>query len=455
MYTRLCGNSVDTVLPRPHLVKVRVVVTAIIKGGLSRAWPCPVAMAMSWLHVVMSVCLLACGFQFGVWYSSVVQSSSCVDPSATAQRLISTLPLIPSTARPESSGATTFAPRNDTSLQQRTTTKTFTAPLTVRPTVPLTVPPTVPPTTSAAPSASAQNGVLTDRVRKMCMGASSKPFPEPVNDDKWSSKIPRVLHYIAPQPRPGAESAWERHGLTVAYHTDSLMSEVAKELDPELVRNVFPVLSRIEKVDVFRYVLMQHCGGFYADQDVTPERQVVDWLKVFNLHDRAASADFLMGMEFTFPPDKDGGHNSPVLALGGNSLPFELCQWTFAFARFNPLIGAVIDLLKQFATRLPAGNPVMRTGPGMFTGAVLQFLAGKCGHIPSHKLYPKCILPIDELEKSGQMLSFEHDNRTHFGVILPYRAFGFHAMHRDPTNRTPLADHLVRHWFEGSWRKNP
>ncbi len=291
---------------------------------------------------------------------------------------------------------------------------------------------------------------LSEHLGKLCMGASYQRFPEPSGDGKWP-RIPRVLHYSAKQRKPVAERLWEQSGLVVAYHNDEAITVFMREMEPEIFQHVFPVLDRIEQVDVFRYALMRHCGGFYADQDALPQRHVDQWLETFDLQQNASSAEFVIGLEFSWAPEGDDAKNSPVLAVGG-ALPLQFCQWTFAFARNSALIGSVLDTILRFAGRLASGNPVMRTGPGMFTGAILRFLAEQCGHREWNKLYPTCLLPIVELEKKGHVLSYEHDNHTHTGVFLPYRAFGFHPWHGHASRQLPLQDHLVVHGFEGSWR---
>ena len=123
------------------------------------------------------------------------------------------------------------------------------------------------------------------------------------------------------------------------------------------------------------------------------------------------------------------------------------------------MLGSVIELIRSGTQPLPQGvkpgsRGLARTGPIIWTLGILCTLIEHCGERSA--LYPKCLQPVEELELTGQELAFA-EGWT--GVVLPYRAFGFHPLHvkwepgRTVERHQPDKNHLAVHKFEGSWRK--
>jgi hypothetical protein len=105
---------------------------------------------------------------------------------------------------------------------------------------------------------------------------------------------------------------------------------------------------------------------------------------------------------------------------------------------------------------VPGSLGVVRAGPAIWSLGILCTLIEQC--VPPgerSELYPQCILPTQELEITGQTVTFA--NWT--GVLLPYRAMGFHPPHmaekgRPRERHKPRENHLLEHRFEGSWWKD-
>lgn len=119
-----------------------------------------------------------------------------------------------------------------------------------------------------------------------------------------------------------------------------------------------------------------------------------------------------------------------------------------ASAPGNAFLRAVLDLMESLLTTPNQSwdGPVMRTGPAMWTAGILSYLVRYCVPPGGNGLYPTCLLPAAQLEQQGQRVTFAEGNGTKwYGVLLPYRAFGYNRFH-DNKNR-PLENHLVEHQF--------
>ncbi|ETO14178.1 hypothetical protein RFI_23194 [Reticulomyxa filosa] len=226
------------------------------------------------------------------------------------------------------------------------------------------------------------------------------------------------------------------------HHQKNNLSGDAKKWTNTLLNK----LVMVEKADLFRYIAIYIHGGVYVDSDVICKVPIEHWLLRYSdtlgnisLED----VDMIVGIEFL----KRHGPN-----------PFQLVQWTFAARRHSPILKAVIDICIRYIMRGRYISDVLqRTGPGMFTHAVLTYIIAKS---TSHKYgrstsdylpYPFHVIhPMEQLDRTGQILILRDRNTTSRLCILPYRAFGIFDEHQS-VNKLPASQQLVQHLFDASW----
>jgi hypothetical protein len=96
----------------------------------------------------------------------------------------------------------------------------------------------------------------------------------------------------------------------------------------------------------------------------------------------------------------------------------------------NPFLDNVLRLMEDFVPKSrKTTDTIIKTGPAMWTAGILDYLVKNCvppgGGKGVNKMYPKCILPMKQLEKSGQEIVFREDERLWRGVILPVISLPF------------------------------
>lgn len=292
---------------------------------------------------------------------------------------------------------------------------------------------------------------LNPRVLLPAKSDAVSAFPEKVSATRG---IPLVLHYTS-KSEAGLPS-WEslNPGLRIQYHSDHDLNTLFQDRFPDL-KDAFK--SMVEKADFYRYWVLYELGGFYSDIDVKCIKPINQWIATFPSLPPGVSLqniDFIFGFEFV----QSHKHSQAV-----NGLPFQILQWTFASSAGNPILLHVLDVVKHRITTVPWVNDdstEVRTGPDAWTFGIMDFLnshTDKPGD-PTNLNYPSVLLPLAELDKTGQVISFiMPDTGTVWrGLMLPYRAFGFHSMHEalGLLGHNKLQDHLVEHQFSGNWRQN-
>eukprot|EP00667_Euglena_gracilis_P015055 EG_transcript_15642 len=232
----------------------------------------------------------------------------------------------------------------------------------------------------------------------------------------------------------------------ILHFNDSAVADLVRRHRPALYRH-FPRLRPVQRADVFRYLALYLYGGVYTDMDVHCKIPIPQWPAEFGfVPSSAARLRFIVGLEFEQPPADDP------------ALPFQLVQWTFASAAGNPVLEWV---LRECESRLESSNRaakdtdvIKQTGPVAWTAAWLKALT-IFGEPPGHRVnttvYPRVLKPLDALRHRGQVVSLRVKGETWLGLLLPYRAFGFHPAHAGSAS-TRLRNHLVEHDFRGSWR---
>lgn len=182
--------------------------------------------------------------------------------------------------------------------------------------------------------------------------------------------------------------------------TDLTALSLVQERYPDL-HAVWHRLKPVEKADAIRYVVVHAYGGVYADIDVRCERPIASWPSIGN-------ATALVGVETILKSEEERArlafsHMKPI------------CQWTFAAAPKHWILKNAIDIIVQNVRTNASDDPLTKTGPGVFTNAVIMGSAA---------------------EREGM-------------VLLEPAAFAIGG-HRNP--RRPVKETLVSHRFRGSWK---
>lgn len=262
------------------------------------------------------------------------------------------------------------------------------------------------------------------------------------------AKIPP--HLICTNSRNILHRSWSTLNPTFEVHffDDSNLTSFLRLHRPEFSEHM-ATMSMVEKADVFRYAALFNYGGVYTDVDVECIRPIHMWLDDFKPGARARKLDFIIGVEF-----------DDVQAHANN--PLQLVQWTMASSPRNPMFEYVLEFCLESLnsiSRADDTSTLHRTGPVMFTKAILKFIGryiqgAPRGHDPRFYNYPVGMLPIPTLEENGQHIRLKkHSSWYKHGVILPYRAFGCHPQHRGKSKMNQ--HHQVEHRFAGSWRGQP
>jgi mannosyltransferase OCH1-like enzyme len=96
--------------------------------------------------------------------------------------------------------------------------------------------------------------------------------------DTWATdEIPKIIHQLAPADRSKWNEMW--HGCHMTWQntysghvhmmwTDEAMQDFCIDNYPVFYNKIYSMLTpNIKKVDVFRYIILYHFGGLYADMD--------------------------------------------------------------------------------------------------------------------------------------------------------------------------------------------
>ena len=233
---------------------------------------------------------------------------------------------------------------------------------------------------------------------------------------------------------------------------------------PDFMESVYQrVTHPVERADIWRYMVVHHYGGIYADCDVQPQVSPRDWASRFGWtegRDGFNATNLLVtGIELPL------GHVLEVDEVIGYYPPLQIVQWTFASSRpRHPALLAVLDEVKQRVDLQLKGTDqegtgiIDRTGPHAWTAGLLKYILdhGVGGANMSALLG---LAPLEEQDKRGQLFRLRdpQDAEEWQILLLPYRAFGFHPAHdllgsMGNVSGADDGQRLVRHLFQGTWK---
>ena len=239
------------------------------------------------------------------------------------------------------------------------------------------------PTVSTTSGIQAVFGETTERGKQSFQ--TQQPFlssgPPILNSTAHNrNPIPKRIVYSNRHNNNRFISTWRKHNSDheFQYYSNAAVEDLVKEHRPDLYA-LFPNMSMVERIDVFRYAALDKFGGVWTDVDVQCVQPVSKWHEPWADDIKAMGAiqrfDFVIGIEFTDPRIA----KNPL----GHSTSLQLVQWTFASRAHSPLLDHVMDNVAHAVMTIPRMNGdedavLERTGPKVFTSAVLEFF-GKHG----------------------------------------------------------------------------
>lgn len=146
-----------------------------------------------------------------------------------------------------------------------------------------------------------------------------------------------------------ASKTWQQPGV---HYKRWNRTEIEQLLDTTPWRATFDSLEHwVEQCDFARYVILYTFGGIYADMDTICKKLP------------GPSSKLLVGIEANVTEEQRIKNNL--------ARTFQLCQWTFVCNAKNPVLLHVITTIAN-NTSQSCSNVLNRTGPGVFTDAVLE-----------------------------------------------------------------------------------
>ena len=198
------------------------------------------------------------------------------------------------------------------------------------------------------------------------------------------------------------------------YYDNVACDRFVREHYPEYLTAYETMPRNIERVDFFRYLVVLHHGGIYADTDVECRQPLDSWIDV--------DATFIAGVENEFVNAAQASHRQYARRK-------QLLQWTFASEPRSAVLSHValrVDELSRNQTLHDMEEVYAtyeRTGPGIWTDAIYE--------------------SINERVEAAQPLD---------GIrILPRVALGAFPNNADGVNAY-TRDTLLLHHFRGSWK---
>ena len=190
--------------------------------------------------------------------------------------------------------------------------------------------------------------------------------------------IPRIVHqtFKAKEAIKSVDrlrmKTWEALNptWTIMLWDDQACANFVQTEYPDMYPTYAGLSKNVERADFFRYLVVYHYGGLYADTDVTCLQPVDQWLP--------PSAELVVGLENEFPSAELAGARQYACAR-------QYLQWAFLAKKGAPLLKAAVDRILHPDIGLPAEDSKARkadlttlelTGPGMWTQEIFKYVGG-------------------------------------------------------------------------------
>jgi mannosyltransferase OCH1-like enzyme len=267
----------------------------------------------------------------------------------------------------------------------------------------------------------------------------NSPSPQKEHVSSLSAVFPKVIHmtlkskiHISPNVRSNIDSFRRLNpDYEIRLYDDDDIRKMVKEHRPHMLDMFDSFGKSVERADFWRYLVMYVEGGVYADTDVECIKPIDRWTEVFG--DDKEHVNAVIGIEADLENEEERKRQGFVSTV-------QFCQWTFMskpdHVLFNQTMNAIFDLVqreKANTVTLEGDQDwriIQRTGPGIFTRTVEQFL-------------------------KDQQLTSKQVN-TGFKVVndvgvLPVHGFGYRPG-VDPYPQNYDRDICVSHHFFGVWK---
>lgn len=239
--------------------------------------------------------------------------------------------------------------------------------------------------------------------------------------------IPKVI-YVVGRSWNKEMNSWSllNPGYRVEFYNDVRCSDFVEENYPQYTFT-FNHLKGVRRFDFFRYLIVYHYGGVYADSDITCLQPINEWgLK--------NDTTFFTGME----------------CVGCNDIGVQAIQWTFASTKGHPILEHVIKNVVSNSFKAPSffnvygrfNKVIHMTGPSAFTDGINYFLMDKGTCDPSVNLV-KGYVVCNSISPAGWASGVQ---------VLPWYRFGA-AKRGDMPNKPRGTDGeaFIKHGYKGSW----
>ena len=258
-------------------------------------------------------------------------------------------------------------------------------------------------------------------------------WPTASGDGRSSAEpMPKIVHQTyrdvesIPQKLRKSMESWKKmnRGWEFRFYSDQDVIEFVQKEFPQYL-DAFNSLSKIvERTDFFRYMVLLKHGGVYADLDTECTRSLDSIIQ--------PEDDVIVGLESMSPSSEYAFKHHFVRSI-------QMLQWVIISKPDHPILRSVCDHIARNADTVFSNNTnidtLMRTGPGPWTDAVLQF--------------------IDERKEKNYNGTLGMDNleyMQHRVRILPRVVFGLNENHRDDARLLKDKRVVVVHHFSGSWK---
>ena len=282
-------------------------------------------------------------------------------------------------------------------------------------------------------------------------GAGAVPIP---------LMIPRIIHQTyktsdVPDRVKGLMRTWaeKNPGWKIRFYNDAECYKFVEREFPEYYDAYVSLPKDVERSDFFRYLIVLHTGGVYADIDTECRQPMDSYLR--------STDTLVVGWENEFRTDEMAYSRHFVRRR-------QVLNWVFAGAPGHPALREICDHIGRSAHRVFTNNTnrdtLERTGPGAFTDVIVRqfWLHSKATEAAKDVLAPRATSAWGTEDIPEVQARLEEARRRVPGTrgqkgdawnvrVMPKVSFGVHPTGEDGV---PFDDPgvLVAHHFLGSWK---
>jgi len=272
--------------------------------------------------------------------------------------------------------------------------------------------------------------------------------------------IPRIIHQTyktsdVPDRVKGLMRTWaeKNPGWKTRFYNDAECYKFVEREFPEYYDAYVSLPKDVERSDFFRYLIVLHTGGVYADIDTECRQPMDSYLR--------STDTLVVGWENEFRTDEMAYSRHFVRRR-------QVLNWVFAGAPGHPALREICDHIARSAHRVFTNNTnrdtLERTGPGAFTDVVVRqfWLHSKATEAAKDVLAPRATNAWGTEDIPEVQARLEEARRRVPGTrgqkgdawnvrVMPKVSFGVHPTGEDGV---PFDDPgvLVAHHFLGSWK---